>query len=92
MDVQAPRAARRLVMLSLTVFALLIALIALPANAQAGNLNIGTNAPPTSNRHSAPTTRKSSSTMPFTIICSTSRRTTKSSPIWPPNGPSATTA
>lgn len=45
MDVQAPRAARRLAMLSLTVVALLIALVALPANAQSGNLNIGTNAP-----------------------------------------------
>jgi peptide/nickel transport system substrate-binding protein len=45
MDVQAPRAARRLVILSLTVVAVLIALVALPVNAQAGNLNIGTNAP-----------------------------------------------
>lgn len=45
MYVNAPRAPRRLATLSLTLAALLIALVALPVNAKGGNLTVGTNAP-----------------------------------------------
>jgi peptide/nickel transport system substrate-binding protein len=45
MEANVPRTARRLAVLPLTIVALLLALVALPASAQGGNLNVGTNAP-----------------------------------------------